>query len=269
MDKQVKNFNTRLRTIKLRELIIGVLIALILTGVLMVIFPIIETNDDLLMIVFLILILIFFIWCLKGTEGLSANLENLLLKDTKNEILYVFALNIIFAYIFLFSIVVLDAIIGISDPTWVSIIDIDSVSLTPTAFLYTAISSIIFAPVLEELIFRGVIFNRLKIRTGFIPAMLISSFLFAIGHDFGGIISAFLFGMCMCILYMKTDNILVPMSVHFINNAVATVLEITPIDSILTSFPWIILLGIAIFIATLLLMKYILTETRTLNNALK
>ena len=251
MDKKVKNFNTRLRTIKLRELIAGLILAFIISAVLMIIFPILETNDDLFMMVFLILILIFFIWCLKGTEGLGDNLENLLLKDTKNEILHVFALNIIVAYLFLFSIVVLDTLIGISDPTWVSMIDIDSVSLTPTAFLYSAISSIIFAPILEELIFRGVLFNRLKIRIGFIPAMLISSFLFAIGHDFGGITSAFLFGICMCILYLKTDNILVPMSVHFINNIVATILEITPIDSILTFLGKIICVLLLLFILLL------------------
>ena len=95
--------------------------------------------------------------------------------------------------------------------------------------------------------------------------MLISSILFAIGHDFGGIVSAFLFGICMCILYLKTDNILIPMSVHLINNVVATLLDVTAFDAIITSFPWIILLGILILIATILLIKYIVTETKTLN----
>ncbi len=82
--------------------------------------------------------------------------------------------------------------IGMNDPTWISGVDIDSVSLTPSAFLYTLITSVVFAPIIEELVFRGVLFNRLKIRIGIVPAMLISSILFAIGHDFGGIVSAFL-----------------------------------------------------------------------------
>ena len=152
-----------------------------------------------------------------------------------------------------------------NDPTWISGVDIDSVSLTPSAFLYTLITSVVFAPIIEELVFRGVLFNRLKIRIGIVPAMLISSILFAIGHDFGGIVSAFLFGICMCILYLKTDNILIPMSVHLINNVVATLLDVTAFDAIITSFPWIILLGILILIATILLIKYIVTETKTLN----
>ena len=42
-------------------------------------------------------------------------------------------------------------------------------------------------------------------------------------------------------------------------------IDLTPFDSIITSFPWIILLGIAIAIATVLLIKYIITETRSLN----
>lgn len=100
---------------------------------------------------------------------------------------------------------------------------------------------------------------------GIIPAMIISSFLFAIGHDFGGIVSAFLFGLCMCILYLKTDNILIPMTVHFINNITSTLIDITPFDSIATSFPWIILLGIIVLAGTALLMKYIISETMTLN----
>ena len=151
------------------------------------------------------------------------------------------------------------------DPAWTSMIDIDSVSLEPTAFLFSAITSIFLAPVIEELIFRGVLFNRMKIRIGIVPAMLLSSLLFAVGHDFGGIMSAFLFGLCMCILYLKTDNILIPMAVHFINNAVATLIDLTPFDSIITSFPWLFLLGIIVLIATILIIRYIIVETRILN----
>lgn len=265
MDEKVKNFNTRLRTIKIWELILAMILSFIATEVLATIFPAIDINDDLFIITLAVFILLFFIWCLKGTEGLSKDIEQFKLKENRNEILYVFLLNIIFAYLFLFSVVTLDMIFGMGDPTWVSIIDIDSVNPTPNAFIFSAIASIIFAPILEELIFRGVIFNRLKIRMGIIPAMIISSFLFAIGHDFGGIVSAFLFGLCMCILYLKTDNILIPMTVHFINNITSTLIDITPFDSIATSFPWIILLGIIVLAGTALLMKYIISETMTLN----
>lgn len=264
MDKSVENFNLRLRTVKIHDLIIGMLLAVILTGISMVIFPEIEANDDLFIIVLLIFMSLFFVWCLRGTTGLANNFRNLFVESTRNEILYVFAINLIFAFLFLFFITVIDMFIGMNDPSWVSVLDIDSVDVAPGAFLFTAITSIIFAPVLEELIFRGVLFNRLKIRVGIIPAMIFSSLLFGIGHDFGGITSAFLFGMCMCILYLKTDNILVPMSVHFTNNVVATILEITSFDLYIIQFPWIILLGIITLIGTVLLVKYIIQESSNL-----
>lgn len=266
MDKSVSNFNTRLRTIKLRELAVGLVVSLILATIMLSI-PEIYDNDDLFFIVLLSFVLIFFIWALRGTTGISNNFKNLFVKKTRNEILYVFLLNILFAFLFTCIISGLDLLMGLYDPSWVTGFDIDSVDMSEGAFLLSAIGSIIFAPVLEELVFRGVLFNRLKIRLGIVPAMLISSFLFGIGHDFGGITSAFLFGICMCILYLKTDNILVPMSVHFINNVVATILELTSIDYIIGQFPWIIPATIIILIATVLLIKYIVQETNALKKS--
>ncbi len=73
MDKSVTNFNVRLRTIKLRELIVGIILSLILTAILMGIFPVIYDNDDLFFIVLLTCVLLFFAWALKGTTGLSNN----------------------------------------------------------------------------------------------------------------------------------------------------------------------------------------------------
>ena len=260
MDYSVSNFNTRLRTIRIRDLIVGVIIAGIITGILMVIFPVLEESTDLLFIVFILLILLFFVWALRGTTGLNDDFGKVTERDQLKEILYVFAINLIFAYLFTYLISLLDILLGLGDPTWVSMWDIDSVTIDSATLLFDAITAIIFAPVLEELIFRGVLFNRLKIRIGLIPAMLISSFIFGIGHDFGGMTSAFLFGICMCILYLKTDNILVPMSVHFINNVVATVLELTPFDAVTAQFPWIIPALLITIIGTVYLIKYIINE---------
>lgn len=267
MDKSVTNFNTRLRTIKLRELIAGIIISGILCVILMAIFPAIGDNDDLFFIVFISFILIFFAYCLMNTTGLDENFKQLFEDETKNEILYVFALNILFAFLFTCLVSGLDLLMGFYDPGWVTGFDIDSVDITPGAFFLSAIATIIFAPIFEELVFRGVLFNRLKIRIGIIPAMIISSFLFGIGHDFGGITSAFLFGLCMCILYLKTDNILVPMSVHFINNLVATILELTQIEVFVCQLPWLIPATIITLIATVYLIRYIIQETSLLKKS--
>lgn len=264
MDKSVANFNTRLRTIRLRELLVGIIISAVLTGILMEIFPVIYENDDLLFIVFLSFILLFFAYCLRNTTGLRKNFNQLFVDETKKEILYVFLINILFAFLFTCLASGLDLLMGFYNPGWVTGFDIDSVDISAGAFLLSAIGSIIYAPIVEELVFRGVLFNRLKIRIGIVPAMLISSFLFGIGHDFGGITSAFLFGICMCILYLKTDNILVPMSVHFTNNVIATLLELMGIDFFVGQLPWLIPATVIVLIATVYLMKYIFNETSML-----
>ena len=264
MDKDVSDFNVRLRTIKIRELVLGIILSIIITGILMIPFPIIYENDDLMFIVMVLFVLIFFAWCLRGTTGLNKDFHNIFVEKTRNEILYVFLLNILFAFLFTCIVSSIDLLMGLFDPSWITGYDIDSVDISAGAFLLSAIGSIIFAPLIEELMFRGVIFNRLKIRIGIVPAMLISSFLFGICHEFGGMTSAFLFGLCMCILYLKTDNILVPMSVHFINNVVATLLQFTQIDAVIGMYPWIIPATLITLIATVLLIKYIVQESRLL-----
>lgn len=261
MDFNISDFNVRLRTIKLRELVVALIVSLILCGILMAIFPIVEESDDVFFIVYVTLILCFFAWSLKGTHGLERNFSDVFESKNLKEIIYVFIVNILFACLFMLIISGLDIILGIGDPNWISMWDIDSVDVESGVLLLDAVTTIIFAPVVEELIFRGVLFNRLKIRTGIIPAMIISSFLFGIGHDFGGITSAFLFGICMCILYLKTDNILVPMSVHFINNVAATIMEITQFDIVTAQFPWIIPSLLISLIGTVYLLKYIKNET--------
>lgn len=90
------------------------------------------------------------------------------------------------------------------------------------------LSVVIVAPISEELIFRGVILNRLSTRMSLTLAILLSSFIFGLMHGFGSIICAFIFGLCMCALYLKTDNIFVPMLVHFLNNLTSMLFEYIP-----------------------------------------
>jgi len=232
---------------------------------LMIFFPILSKNDDLFFIVFLTVILLFFIFALRKSTGIEENLKNLFSPSIRKEIFYVFAINMAFAFIFTCVLSWADLFIGLYDPSWVSMFDIDSVDISAGAFIISAIGSIFYAPLIEELVFRGVLFNRLKIRIGIIPAMIISSLLFGIGHDFGGITSAFLFGICMCILYLKTDNIFVPMSVHFINNVVAVFFELIQLDSIICQFPLLILTTVIVVISMILIIKYIVQEISALN----
>ena len=91
--------------------------------------------------------------------------------------------------------------------------------------LESLIGTILISPIAEELIFCGIILNRLNLVISTPIAILVSSLCFGILHSYGrSIISAFVFGLCRCILYIKTNNILIPISAHIMNNFFAEAL---------------------------------------------
>ncbi len=108
-------------------------------------------------------------------------------------------------------------------------------SLKSIAFIGSLIGTILISPIAEEIIFRGIILNRLKLVVPVNIAILMSSICFGALHGYGSMISAFVFGLCMCVLYIKTDNILVPMSAHIMNNFFAEALFYLDKDAILFS----------------------------------
>ena len=81
------------------------------------------------------------------------------------------------------------------------------------------ITTIIVAPILEELIFRGIMLEGLLRNYNPVKAILITNLFFGLAHlnpwQFAG---AFLMGIFISWIYMKTRNILLPVLIHFINN---------------------------------------------------
>lgn len=263
MDFEVTDFNVRLRTIRIREVLVAFVLAFIVSIVFFLIFPELESNEELLMVPFLISLIIFFAWALRGTYGLKNNFSKILERDNKRLILYMFLINIVFAFIFVAIISNLQIFINFVYPENLPMIDAVPNPFDPTILLYEVFSSIIIAPFLEELLFRGVLFNRLKIRIGIIPAILLSSAIFAVGHEFGGMLSAFVFGICMCIIYLKTDNILMTMSIHFLNNVVAVFLETTGVDQIFLQMPLAPITLLLTILSGLLIFLYIAENFRS------
>jgi uncharacterized protein len=87
----------------------------------------------------------------------------------------------------------------------------------------------VVAPVVEELIFRGIILHRWTAKWGVTPAVLISALLFAILH--ANIIGLFVFGVMMALLYIKTRTLIVPIVCHALNNLIAVGLELASLNS--------------------------------------
>lgn len=88
--------------------------------------------------------------------------------------------------------------------------------------VFAFIAIVIAAPVLEELIFRGIILDGLlRIYSPF-KAILISSMLFGVVHlNPWQFITAFILGMFAGWAYYKTGNLTLSVLIHFVNNLVA------------------------------------------------
>ena len=94
--------------------------------------------------------------------------------------------------------------------------------------IFVIIRALILVPIAEELVFRGLVFRRMKNYTNFWLAAIVSSVLFGLYHmNLGQGIYAFLFGILLCLVYRKFDNIIAPMILHFSANLLSVILTYT------------------------------------------
>jgi len=94
---------------------------------------------------------------------------------------------------------------------------------TPLGYVFFAIAVLIFAPIMEELFFRGIIFQKLAVQKSTVTALLWSAVIFALIHFRTDLISLFTFGVTLAILYLTTKQIAVPILCHFIYNLIVTI----------------------------------------------
>ena len=79
----------------------------------------------------------------------------------------------------------------------------------------------ILAPILEELLFRSLILERLR-RYGDVFAVILSAFLFMLLHaSFSSVAYSFVSGVIFGFLAVYTGSVLCPILLHFANNAVS------------------------------------------------
>jgi uncharacterized protein len=144
------------------------------------------------------------------------------------EIILVIVIHLLITFGFIFLIVL--AVSYISPDSINAILNDDS-AVIPEVFsskVYYFITAVFLAPIVEEITFRGIILNRLKVRWGTGSAIIISSVLFGILHFRMAIVGAIVFGVCMSLVYLRTRKILITMTIHFLNNLFASVLMFFP-----------------------------------------
>jgi ABC-2 type transport system permease protein len=88
--------------------------------------------------------------------------------------------------------------------------------------------AVVAAPLFEEFIFRGLIFNGLRRSMGALPAMLASAAIFAIVHPPASMLPVFVLGLCAAFAYERTRMLLAPMLVHAVYNAIILAWQIAP-----------------------------------------
>lgn len=87
-------------------------------------------------------------------------------------------------------------------------------------FAFNIVLLALLPAIVEELVFRGVIYNGLK-QYGKVTAIVLSSILFALIHgNIDQTVYPILFGLVLAYIVYKTDNIVYSMIAHFVNNAV-------------------------------------------------
>lgn len=99
------------------------------------------------------------------------------------------------------------------------------VKLTQMNFLFLLLPAIL-GPLIEELVFRKVIFGSLRRRMNIHVAATISALIFAFFHlDFDHLLIYFVMGLVFTFLYVKTNRIIVPIVVHMIMNTLAVIVQ--------------------------------------------
>lgn len=84
------------------------------------------------------------------------------------------------------------------------------------------LGSALITPLLEELLYRGIIYKRMEKMTGFIPALLTSSFIFAFMHfNLVQFIYAFLLGLVLAYLMYERGHVYVAVAGHIGANTLA------------------------------------------------
>lgn len=86
------------------------------------------------------------------------------------------------------------------------------------SLLIAAVTSTTLAPLSEEIVFRGWLFNGLSRRLQIWPAILLSSLAFAAIHPSISLITTSIFGVFVATAYYKTQNLWVSIVIHALNN---------------------------------------------------
>ena len=97
---------------------------------------------------------------------------------------------------------------------------------TGIILIFEIISGVLFVPFIEEILFRGFLFNYLAKFKG-LPTIIATSILFALVHGFSiALLHKFFLGIVLGFLFVRMNSIIYCMICHSINNLYAYIVSI-------------------------------------------
>ncbi len=103
---------------------------------------------------------------------------------------------------------------------WTEWFDPNLVWASPPKLTVSVLEYVLFAPIFEEIAFRGLLYAALRRRLAFFPAAIISTGMFALAHGYSliGFVSVFWSGFLWAWIYERTGSLIPGMVAHAMNN---------------------------------------------------
>lgn len=101
--------------------------------------------------------------------------------------------------------------------------DLETINITNWSSWWLAfVVAVVFAPIVEEVLFRGVALPALANKFGMLPGVLIVSGVFAIGHwSLANTPGTFVASIILCYMYVRFKSIVPGILLHVTNNSIA------------------------------------------------
>lgn len=113
--------------------------------------------------------------------------------------------------------------------------EMGSVQLTTTSsVVMIVLASVFFAPICEETIYRGVLFNGLRRERTVLNAVLLSALAFMLMHlSIVQVVFQFSIGVVSAFIMHKTKRLAPSVILHAVANSLALIIELTPLSAVL------------------------------------
>jgi uncharacterized protein len=91
-----------------------------------------------------------------------------------------------------------------------------------------ALLVVVIAPIIEEILFRGFLLHRWSLKWGTQRAILASSLAFGVLH--ADVLGHTVFGVVMCLLYVRSGTLRLPIAAHMLNNGLAVAVAVSQLS---------------------------------------